>query len=452
MPLQTPTKTSQAGLTRRKFLLGTVALVGGGLALRWLTSEEPSLASGPDILEPNAFLQITPDGQFVFQLDRVEMGQGTMTGLATLLAEELDLDPARLDVRFAPVLSTFQRPVQLTGQSRSLVDGWEVLRETGATARAMLLEAAATMWTIDSDELSTDDGMVIDTAGDRQLSYAQLAEQAAQLDPPWRVRLKSPAEYRWIGKHVPRLDALAKVTGEAVYGLDVQADGMLTAVIARCPERGGILSSFDAAAATAMPGVKDIVELPNGIAVIAEDFWTARQAAEQVRLEWTPGPLAAKNDKTILQDQRQQLDTEEPGYSHSAGERDAEFETAAAELSAEYVAPYLAHATMEPMNATVHVRADSCDLWLPTQAPDLARQVACDTTGLSRDQVNVHTTFLGGGFGRRVLGDFVAEAVQIALEFSVPVKLVWTREDDMRHGYYRQQTVHRLKGSLNDQK
>ncbi len=451
MSLRTPATSKQSGITRRKFLLATAAVVGGGLALRWLTGEEPGLASGPDVLEPNAFLQITPDGQFIFQLDRVEMGQGTMTGLATLLAEELDLNPARLDVRFAPVLSTFQRPVQLTGQSRSLVDSWEVLRETGATARAMLLQAAAEEWAVDIDRLRTEDGRVIDAETGRQITYSQLAERAAQLSPPWRVKLKSSDEYRWIGSQVPRLDAPAKVTGQAVYGLDVQLEGMLTAVIARCPELGGTLSAFDADAAISMPGVKGIVELPYGVAVIADDFWTARQAAATVRLDWEPGPLAMQSDQSILQDQRVRLDTEQPGYEKTEGDQAAALEPAAAELNAEYVMPYLAHATMEPMNATAHVRADGCDLWLPTQAPDLARQIACDATGLSREQVEVHTTYMGGGFGRRVLGDFVTEVVQIAREFTVPVKLVWTREDDMQHGYYRQQTIHRLRGSLNDQ-
>jgi CO/xanthine dehydrogenase Mo-binding subunit len=363
---QQPNQTKRL-LTRRRFLLGTVALVGGGLGLRWLMSDEPSLATGPDVLEPNAFLQITPAGDYIFQLDKVEMGQGTMTSLATLLAEELDLDPARLEVRFAPVLSFFRRPIQITGQSRSISDSWEVLRETGATARAMLLAAAAKRLKVDVSLLQTDDGMIIDTTTDSMFPYHEFAEAAAQLAPPWRVALKPKAEWRWLGTNLPRLDSLPKVTGAATYGIDVQLDGMLTAVVARCPELGATVTAFDAEAALVRPGVRGIVEIPGGVAVVADDFWTAQQASEIITLEWSPGPLRAKSDQSIR---------------------------------------------------------------------------------VNRDQVMVHTTYLGGGFGRRVLSDFVAEAALIAKAFAVPVKLVWTREHDMQHAFYRQQTLHRLTGRV----
>jgi isoquinoline 1-oxidoreductase beta subunit len=442
--------------SRRKFLLGTAVVAGGGLALTWLSREPDSLATGPDVLEPNAFLQITPTGQFIFQLDKVEMGQGTMTGLATLVAEELDLDPARLDVRFAPVLPTFQRPIQMTGQSLSMVDSWNVLRETGAAARAMLLTAAARRWGVVAGALQTDDGEVIDPATGTHLPYGELAADAAQLQPPRSVQLKSPEQYRWIGKHVPRLDAHVKVTGEAVYGIDIQVDGMLTAVIARCPELGATVTSFDATEAASMPGVRGIVPLPHGVAVVAEDFWTARQAAKRVRLEFAPGPLAAQSDATILAEQRAQFARADADadYRDDAGESaavpEAAAEFAAGVVEGEYITPYLAHAPMEPLNATVHVRTDACTIWVPTQAPDMARQVACDRLGLNRAQVQVHTTYLGGGFGRRFMWDFVAEAIDVAREFAVPVKLMWTREDDIQHGYYRQLTVHRMRGVVDD--
>jgi isoquinoline 1-oxidoreductase beta subunit len=437
-------------LTRRKFLLGTVALVGGGLGLRWLTRTEPKLATQPGVLEPNAYLQITPHGKFIFQLDRVEMGQGTMTGLTTLIAEELDVNPARFDVRFAPVLSTFQRPAQLTGQSRSLLDGWEILRETGATARAMLLEAAAQHWQTDLSDLSTDDGVVINNKTDERLAYSSFAARAAQLSPPWQAALKPPADYRWIGKHVPRLDAHVKVTGQAVYGIDIAPAGALTAVVARCPELKATLTSFDASAAQQLPGVRGIVALDSGIAVVADNFWTAKKAAEQVQLEWEPGPLAELNDKIILQEQRKRLASADIDSEHIEGDVDFAETAGAMEVQAEYTVPYLAHATMEPMNATVHVRENDCEMWAPTQAPDMARQSICSVTGFSRKQVTVHTTYIGGGFGRRVMNDFITEATIIAKEFAVPVKLVWTREDDMQHGFYRQQSVHQLRGTLDE--
>jgi isoquinoline 1-oxidoreductase beta subunit len=438
-------------LTRRKFLLGTVALVGGGLGLRWLTSEKPSLASGPNVLEPNAFLQITPAGEFIFQLDRVEMGQGVMTGLATLLAEELDIDPARLDVRFAPVLSLFQRPLQMTGQSRSVIDSWEILRETGATARAMLLAAAAQRWGVEKSQLRTDDGVVIDDQSGATVQYRDLVEAAAQLSPPLRVALKPRESWRYIGKHVPRLDAPVKVTGEAVYGIDVQLEDMLTAVIARCPELGATVTGFNGEAAQAMRGVRGLVKLPHGVAVVADDFWTAKQAADTITLEWDAGPLRDKSDQSILKERRQLLDNAEPDYQYFHGAKTVAPLANDTELSVEYTTPYLAHATMEPMNATVQVRETTAQVWAPTQSPDLARQAVCDVLGFSRADVTVNTTWIGGGFGRRVLADFVTEAALVAREFVNPVKVVWTREHDIQNGLYRQQTVHRMQGRLAEQ-
>jgi isoquinoline 1-oxidoreductase beta subunit len=447
----TPAKPRPRRFSRRRLLLGTVAVAGGGMALTWLTRDQYSLREAADILEPNAFLQITPDGRFIFQLDRVEMGQGTMTGLTTLVAEELDVDPARFEVRFAPVLPPFQRPIQMTGQSRSIVDSWDVLRETGAAARQMLLREAAEQWGISRNELRTDDGVVTHPDGQQTFVYADLAAGAALRSPPGSPKLKDSADYRWIGKHVPRLDAHDKLTGKAVFGMDVQLDGMLTAVVMRCPEIGGELTDFNAAQAEVMPGVRGIVELPNGrgIAVVADDFWSAKQAAGTITLGWNGGPLNGMTDKTILAEQRRLLDEGDIAYETGSGADLAKvFPSSATEIEAEYTTPYLAHAPMEPMNATAHVLRENCEIWAPTQAPDMSRQVACDILGFKRAQVQVHTTYLGGGFGRRVMWDFIEEVVWIAREFDVPIKLVWTREDDIRHGYFRQQTVHRLRGGM----
>lgn len=440
-----------ARITRRGFVLGAAALAGGGLALAWWTRERDSLAEGPDVLEPNAFLQITPDGRIIFQLDKVEMGQGTMTGLVTLVAEELDIDPARCEIRFAPVLPVFQRPLQMTGQSRSMSDSWELLRETGATARAMLLAAAAARWNISAGGLRTADGAVVHPATGEQLPYAELAAAAAKLPVPRSVSLKPAAEYRWIGQHVPRLDLHAKVTGSAVYGIDIKRPGMLTAVIARCPELGAELTSFDATAAQAQPGVVGVVALPAGVAVVAENFWAARSAAQLVKLEWSPGPLANKSDVSILQEQRQQLqrDAASADYVDADGDIEAALQAdGSTRIEAAYTTPYLVHAPMEPLNATVHVRADGCDVWVPAQAPDIVREVARDILGFRRHQVHVHTTYIGGGFGRRFMWDFVTEAVEVARHFVVPVQLIWTREDDIRHGYFRQLTVHQVRGAI----
>jgi len=445
-------EASPRWLTRRRFLLGTAAVAGGGLALTWLTAEQDSLRESPDILEPNAFLQITPDGRFIFQLDKVEMGQGTMTGLLVLVAEELDVAPDRFEVQFAPVRSIFQRPFQMTGQSRSMVDSWEILRETGAAARAMLVAEAAQRWDTAGTNLTTDDGQVVHPDG-RFFSYAELAAGAAARAVPGSPELKASADYRWIGQQVPRVDARAKVTGQAVYGMDVQLEGMLTAVIVRCPELGGTLTGFDAGGADTMPGIERVFMLEKnlGVAVVGEGFWSVSQAARRIKPEWQPGPLHEVSDGDVLAEQLRLLDAGETVYEKKAGEPEPLLAVAETLHVATYTTPYLAHATMEPLNATVHVRPDGADMWVPTQTPDMARQAVCDNTGLRREQVEVHTTFLGGGFGRRVLWDFVIEATQVAKQFAVPVKLVWTREDDMRHDYYRQQTAHRLRAALDEE-
>ena len=248
-------KANKRRFSRRRFLLGTAAVTGGGLALSWALREPDSLRASADILEPNAFLQVTPDGRFIFQLDRVEMGQGTMTGLVTLVAEELDVNPLRFDVQFAPVMSVFQRPLQMTGQSRSMIDSWEILRETGAAARTMLLAEAAQRWNVQPAQLLTEDGVVLHPDGAQRLHYGELAEGAAQRSIPWSPKLKDSADYRWIGKHVPRLDSPDKLSGAAIFGIDVQLDDMLTAVVVRCPELGAHLTGFDAGKAQMTPEI-----------------------------------------------------------------------------------------------------------------------------------------------------------------------------------------------------
>ncbi|MEE4186726.1 MAG: molybdopterin cofactor-binding domain-containing protein [Gammaproteobacteria bacterium] len=444
----TPPLPRQAGVSRRGFLLGVAGVAGGGLALTWWPREPERLLDDPAVLEPNAFLQVHPDGRVIFQLDKAEMGQGVMTGLVTLVAEELDYDPARIEVQFAPVRRTFQRPLMLTGQSLSMADSWDILRATGATARAMLLAAAARRWDCDAAALRTRDGQIIHPESSQRLTYADLASEAAQQPVPRNVPLKQPQDYRWIGTDVPRLDLEAKVRGAAQYGMDVRRPGMLTAVVARVPELRGTLRGFDGAAARAVPGVVELVALPHGVAVIARDFWTAQRAARLVKLDAAPGPLAAVSDADIEAQEAAQLERTDPDVDEGSAAAAAALATAATMVDATYRTPYLAHAPMEPMNATVHVQPGRCDLWLPTQAPDMARSVAADIAGLPRAQVHVHSTFIGGGFGRRVLMDFVAEAVQIAAAVDAPVQLIWTREDDMRHGFFRQRTVHQMRGGL----
>ena len=290
--------------------------------------------------------------------------------------------------------------------------------------------------------------MIIHEATGNRGPYSDFAALAATLSPPWNAPLKDPADYRWIGTAVPRVDLHDKVTGNAVFGIDVQPEAALTAVVARIPEMGASLSGFSTAAAEAVSGVRGFVELRQGVAAVADNFWAARKAAALIELEWEPGPLADTDSAALLARHKAQFERDEPDYVRADGDVAAAISSVSQVVEAEYTLPYLAHATMEPLNATVHVQDGRVDLWVPSQTPDMAQNIVAEVTGVPRDRVVVHTTYIGGGFGRRVLWDYVLEAALVAREFSVPVKTVWTREDDVRNGYLRQQTVHRMRAGL----
>jgi len=434
-------------LSRRVLLLGSAALLGGGLVLSWRRGGHPGLAG--EGLEPSAYLQITPQGEVVLQVDKAEIGQGVMTGFVTLAAEELDLPPDRIEARLAPVHPQFQDPVQLTGESRSMRTRWLVVRETAAAAREMLLAAAAARWSVPREAVASDgQGHVVNARSGERLAYGALVAAAAALPVPDEVPLKPRSAFRWIGGSVPRPDAPAKVKGEARYGLDTQLPDMAVAIVLRAPDIGGELRQFDAVEARRMPGVRRVLSIPSGVAVVADNFWQAREAGRAVRAFWRDGPLAATDTADIERQLAAALRHEDGDAVRDDGDVNAGFGTAARVVEAAYSTPYLAHATMEPMNATVWFHAGGCEAWVPTQAPDLARQVVCDMADLPRDRVVVHSTYAGGGFGRRALTDYVAEAAAIALQVDYPVKLVWTREDDIRHGYFRQATQHEIRAAL----
>ena len=439
-------------LSRRKLLIGTVVLAGGGLALTWLRPDRdriPALAA-PGSLSPNAWLQIPPEGDIVLQVDKAELGQGVMTGFATLLAEELDIQPTQITLRFAPVHPLFQDPLQLTGESKSMRSRWLPIRETGARARQMLLQAAALRWQVDVNSLSTDGtAAVIDRSTGKRLSYAELATEAARLPVPDEVPLRQPGTWRWIGTTVPRPDITPKITGRAAYGVDTQLADLLVAVITRPPRLLAQPVRHDATAARAMPGVVDVLAIHTGIAVLGETFWHAQQGARALTVEWDAGPLAGVSSASIRAEQGRRLDVGKARRVRDDGDTDKALQVAAQGVEAEYWLPYLAHATMETMNATVWFHDDGCEAWVPSQGPDMVRQVICDMSGLTRDQVRVHSTYAGGGFGRRATMEFVIEAVEIARRSARPVKLIWTREDDIRHGLYREATLHRIRAVLN---
>lgn len=438
-------------LTRRRLLIGTAAVAGGGFALAWFgeDADEIRIADDPSTLEPNAWLQLRPDGAIVLQVDKLEMGQGVMTGFVTLVAEELGVDPAGIAVRPAPVHALFQDPSQMTGDSQSMRSRWRKLREVGATAREMLAKAAADRWGVEpsSVEVPGDGTLVHRDTGDK-LAYAELVDAAARLDVPRDVELKPRAEYRWIGHDVARPDALEKVTGATTYGIDMDIPGQLTAVVVRCPLIGGELAGFDASATEGSPGVRGVYRISTGIAVIADTFWHAQQGARRLDIEWSPSPTAELTVDAVHDRQREVLNVGDLIEARHDGDADAAFAGADRVIESEFALPFAAHATMEPMNATVQIAEDRCDVWTAAQSPDVTRQIVADLTGLSRDAVHVHVLPCGGAFGRRFMNDFVVEATEIAMQTERPVRLVWSREDDMRHDYFHSATLHRLRAAL----
>jgi isoquinoline 1-oxidoreductase subunit beta len=434
--------------SRRKFLQRSAHLVGGlvlALALPGIQSRSRGAAlSGSQL---NAWLRIGSDDSITILVDRSEMGQGVYTALPTLIAEELEVDPAHINVVAAPVGDPYVNVLnggQVTGTSNSVPEAWEKLRKAGAQARSMLIAAAALGWRVDPATCRASNGAVVSAQG-KVAKYGQLAEAASKLPVPKDVTLKTPEEFRLIGKPLPRLDTPSKVDGSAEFGIDVKLPGMLHAAVALSPVLGGKVGSVDSAAALALPGVRRILQTESAVIVVAEHFWQAKKARDALRIDWQPGPNANLDNAAIWA--RINEGAANPGLSALAsddvaaslkeGHAAEALKRAAQTFSAVYELPLVAHATMEPMNCMADVKADRCDVFVGTQVQQLAQAAAADAAGLKTAQVNVHTTLLGGGFGRRLEVDFIPAAVAASKAVGAPVKLIWTREDDMTHDVYR---------------
>jgi isoquinoline 1-oxidoreductase beta subunit len=441
-------------ISRRDFLK-TGVLIGGGLVLGFSldepSSEASTRASAPATL--NAFVRIGTDNAVTIIVNKSEMGQGVYTSLPMLLAEELECDWKKIRVEAAPVDPAYNHtqwgPIQGTGGSTSVRSEWDRFRKAGATAREMLLSAAAATWKVDRAGCRASKGQIIH--GSKKLTYGQLAGKAAKMEVPEEVRLKDPSRFTVIGKPTLRLDSAVKTNGKAVFGIDVKIPGMLTAVIARSPVFGGEVKSFNADKAKAIRGVKDVVQVESGIAVVAEGFWPAKTGRDALEIEWEEGPNADLSTAGIREEYTELAQT--PGVvAAKEGDAGQVFSTAAQQISAEYEVPYLAHATMETLNCTVDLRDDRCEIWTGTQLQTVDRNAAARVAGLKPEQVTLHTTFLGGGFGRRAnpKSDFVVEAVQVAKAVKMPVKVIWTREDDMKGGYYRPMWFDRISAGLDE--
>lgn len=434
---------SVSELSRRRFLqLGLGA--SAGLLIGCGSHELDPIASFATTREEqrfrNAWLHIDTDGGINYIVPSTEMGQGVQTALTMLVADEMDADWSRIQTTFAPYDPAFDNPsyfIQVTGGSNSVSSYWVKLRKLGAAARAMLVEAAAERWDVKPGECSVADSVVSHPSG-KSLGFGELAEAAAQLAPPDDPVLKTPDQFRLIGRPVPRLDTPAKISGGAIYGIDVNLPGMLYATVAQSPVFGGKVASFDAAAAMAMPGVRKVVALEDGMAVVADSHWRALKGLEALTITFDNGPNANRNSEDftrMLEASMQKMDKEP-------------FPDAIQRLDVEYQAPFLAHQPLEPMNCTAHVTPTSCRLWVPTQNLHGAAAAAAVVTGLPRQEIEVNVTHLGGGFGRRLESDFVKQAVTIAKEVEQPVRLLWTREEDMQHDFYRPVTRARFQIAL----
>jgi isoquinoline 1-oxidoreductase beta subunit len=448
---------------KRRDFLKTGAAVGGGLLISlYLPELTPAGVSAkpsgklksiePATFAPNAFIRIAPDDTVTVIVNKSEMGQGVYTSLPMLIAEELEADWSKIKVESAPVDAVYNHTVfgmQLTGGSTSTASEWQRFRKAGATARIMLIAAAAQNWKVEPQSLRAENGFVIHAASNRRASFGSLADTAATLTPPKDVPLKDPKDFKLIGKSTRRLDTPAKVNGSAQFGLDVQIPGMMTAVVARPPVFGGKVVSLNAERAKAVAGVKDVLQVPSGVAVVATGFWPAKLGRERLEIKWDDGPSA--NLSTVGMREQYATLAKTPGLvARKVGDPARAIAGAAKTITAEYEVPYLAHAMMEPLNCVVDLRADRCEIWTGTQFQTGDRMAAAAAAGLKPEQVQIHTTLLGGGFGRRAnpASDFVLEAVQVAKAARVPVKVVWTREDDIRGGYYRPMWYDRMVGGV----
>jgi isoquinoline 1-oxidoreductase beta subunit len=431
-----------SGMNRRSFLRN-VSVAGAGvmlaIALDGCSRSTPAWPNRRDgALQPNAFLQLLPDGRVLFLVPKTEMGQGAMTGLATLIAEELGVDPLALQCELAEPHPDYVDPEylsMLTGGSNSLRGNFDRLRSAGATLREMLRAAAATQWQLPLADCVAADGAVRSSDGTRRAGYGELAATAATLPVPPDVALKPRAAWQLIGRHDARVDAPSKVDGSAGFGIDVSVPGMLTAVLVRCPHFGGKLLSCDAAQALASAGVQRVLEFETAVAVVADGYWQARRGAERLQLEWVKGPLAGLDSAAITAAQRERL--RERGHVVRDEGEAPDPERIARTLTAEYRVPYLAHAAMEPLAAVASVADGRAEIWAGTQGPDVLQAMVARRLGIAREAVRVHPQLVGGAFGRRTYMDFVLEAVDVATAIGKPVKLVWSREDDMRHDRYR---------------
>tara|TARA_R110001592_G_scaffold6853_4_gene37832 strand:- start:3387 stop:5603 length:2217 start_codon:yes stop_codon:yes gene_type:complete len=442
--------------SRRNFIKATLTASGSfsiALALPGCQSLHKSTLQDNGSWDANAWLEITTDNRLIFTLDKVEMGQGTYTGLTTLVAEELDTPPDLFEVVFAPADTQYRNRdygLQLTGGSNSLSSSWQVLRETGALAKMMLLSAASEVFQVPVEYLAIDNKYVVHTGSTKKISFGELASLASKQSIPSNILLKNKSDFKYIGKTSKRLDSRLKVTGKANYGIDIELEGTRYAVVSRAPVYGSKINHHNGAKLVGLNGVESVVEIQSGVAIVASSYWQARKAQQQLVVEWSSNPDIAKNLDEVFTLYRKAAKENKGDSKRSEGDIDSAFKEATKTFASEYTTPFLAHATMEPMNCTAHVQKDKVDIWTSTQAPDVAAVAVAKVTDVDLADVHIHNQFIGGGFGRRLSQDFVAEAAEISAKSGSIIKLIWSREEDTQHDLYRPASLHKISAALDE--
>ena len=447
-------KDGRRGVSRRTFLV-TGAAAGGGLLLGVCLprSIRAAVQGADESFGPNAFVRIRPDDSITLVMPQVEMGQGTYTSMSMLIAEELEVALEQVGVEAAPPNDKlYANPLigfQVTGGSTSVPGFWEPLRRAGATARVMLIEAAASQWSVDAASCRAEKGEVVSPTGER-LRYGALVDAASKLPVPDKVVLKAPEEFTLIGTPAKRIDTPAKVTGNAKFGIDAMIPGMQFATVAACPVFGGKVKSVDDGKTLAIAGVRQVVRIHNAVAVVGDHMWAAMQGLKALDIVWDEGPNANVTTESIVA-QMAKASESNGVVARTDGDFAKALPTAAKKIEAVYEMPFLAHAAMEPMNCMVHVTKDSCDVWVGIQVVGRAQATAAEVTGLPPEKVQIHNHLIGGGFGRRLDVDGITQAVAIAKQVDGPLKIVWSREEDIQHDVYRPYYYDRFTAGLDAQ-
>ncbi len=435
-------------INRREFLQ-VLGAGGAGLTLGVFRLAPAQTQEGSGVFKPNEFLSIDPDGTVTIWVARSELGQGARTAVPMMVAEELDADWEK--IRIMPALAHPSKYGSMqTGGSTTVRRGWEPLRKAGATAREMLITAAAQTWGVERATCRTENGIVYHIPSGRTLTYGELAGAAAALPVPAEVKLKDAKDYKIIGKQKARLDTPDKLSGKALFGFDFMLPGLAVAAIAHPPVLGGTVKSWDGSATKQLKGVKEIVQVPHGIAVIADSVWAALQGRDQLKVEWHKGENA-NLDSAAIEQYFLEKSREQGALVRTEGDAAAALSAAAKHITAQYHVPFISHSPMEPMNCVADVQSDRVEIWAPTQNPQWVQRMAAEVTGLALEKVFVNTTLSGGGFGRRLMVDYAEEAVDLSMRLKAPVKVIWSREDDLQHGYFRPGSYHALEGAVDDQ-